>query len=115
MCQKFAEKSFQGCTRQDSPCKINGDDTRYGTIADSYDCGGNIVCSADASSEICEGNGKACGDGTIDGPWGETCDDGNRTSGDGCSATCSVETAYCGDQIVQSENGETCDDGNKTD
>lgn len=118
VCQKFAEQSFQGCTRQDSPCKINGDDTRYGTIADSYDCGGNIVCSADTSSEICEGNGKACGDGTVDERWGETCDDGNRTSGDGCSATCGPDTLSlsCGDGVISNPNGvgfaEQCDDGN---
>ena len=32
-----------------------------------------------------------CGDGQVDGLWGETCDDGNTTSGDGCSATCTLE------------------------
>lgn len=121
VCQKFSEQSYQGCTRQDSPCMINGDNSRYGTIADSYDCGGNIICTADSSKEICEGNGKACGDGTIDAPWGETCDDGNRLSWDGCSAVCGSEllSSFCGDGVIQNPNAsnfsEQCDDGNKTD
>ncbi|HEY5950286.1 MAG TPA: EGF domain-containing protein [Kofleriaceae bacterium] len=33
-----------------------------------------------------------CSDGDID--PGETCDDGNNTSGDGCSVTCAVEPGY---------------------
>jgi cysteine-rich repeat protein len=33
--------------------------------------------------------GASCGNGTIE--LGETCDDGNTTSGDGCSSTCQVE------------------------
>jgi cysteine-rich repeat protein len=32
-----------------------------------------------------------CGDGRVDGLWGETCDDGNTVSHDGCSATCQLE------------------------
>ena len=60
-----------------------------------------------------------CGDGVVS---GETCDDGNTTSGDGCSATCTVEpgftcsgspsvcTPICGDGLVR--GGEACDDGN---
>ncbi len=32
-----------------------------------------------------------CGDGRVDGLWGETCDDGNTVSNDGCSATCQIE------------------------
>ncbi len=32
-----------------------------------------------------------CGDGRIDGLYGETCDDGNTVSDDGCSATCQLE------------------------
>jgi len=44
---------------------------------------------------------------------GETCDDGNLTSGDGCSATCQIErTPICPNGIVESP--ETCDDGNTT-
>ena len=32
-----------------------------------------------------------CGDGRVDGLWGEACDDGNTVSNDGCSATCLIE------------------------
>jgi fibro-slime domain-containing protein len=32
-----------------------------------------------------------CGDGRVDGIWGETCDDGNVVSQDGCTATCQLE------------------------
>jgi len=32
-----------------------------------------------------------CGDGHVDGAWGEACDDGNQTDRDGCSATCQLE------------------------
>jgi fibro-slime domain-containing protein len=57
---------------------------------------------------------------------GETCDDGNTTSGDGCSSTCRLEANFscpmvgkpcvhdvvCGDHMIESP--ETCDDGNTT-
>ncbi len=48
-----------------------------------------------------------CGDRFLD--PGESCDDGNNTSGDGCSAMCRFE-ARCGDGMVNP--GEVCDDGN---
>jgi cysteine-rich repeat protein len=48
-----------------------------------------------------------CGDRFLD--PGESCDDGNNTSGDGCSAMCRFE-ARCGDMRV--DMGEACDDGN---
>ena len=32
-----------------------------------------------------------CGDGKVDGLYGETCDDGNTTAKDGCNATCQIE------------------------
>lgn len=55
---------------------------------------------------------------------GETCDDGNTTSGDGCSATCQTEAGFtcngavctknatCGNGVLNSD--EQCDDGNLT-
>jgi cysteine-rich repeat protein len=53
-----------------------------------------------------------CGNGRIDN--GETCDDGNNTSGDGCSADCrSNET--CGNGVVDSSKNEQCDDGTNAD
>lgn len=48
-----------------------------------------------------------CGDSILD--PGESCDDGNNTSGDMCSATCRFE-ARCGDGRM--DMGELCDDGN---
>ena len=53
-----------------------------------------------------------CGDGFVDIPAGEQCDDGNTVDGDGCSANCTIEP-MCGDGIVN--NGEACDDGNNMD
>ncbi|MCX6709672.1 MAG: myxococcus cysteine-rich repeat containing protein, partial [Candidatus Woesearchaeota archaeon] len=32
-----------------------------------------------------------CGNGKVDVPFGEECDDGNKENGDGCSSTCTVE------------------------
>jgi cysteine-rich repeat protein len=64
-------------------------------------------------------SGPVCGNSTREG--GETCDDGNTTSGDGCSATCTVEAGYsctnaspnvcdlCGNGTRGGT--ETCDDG----
>lgn len=49
-----------------------------------------------------------CGDGVVDRFRGETCDDGNLTSGDGCNPFCLVEPE-CGNGQV--DPGEECDDG----
>jgi cysteine-rich repeat protein len=51
---------------------------------------------------------RACGDGVIQAELGETCDDGNLTSGDGCNFRCVLEA--CGDGKL--DVGEECDDGN---
>jgi cysteine-rich repeat protein len=53
-----------------------------------------------------------CGDGMVNEPGGEACDDGNLIGGDGCSATCLIEPTGpdCGDEVV--DEGEECDDGN---
>jgi cysteine-rich repeat protein len=37
----------------------------------------------------------ACGDGFVDAPIGEQCDDGNTTAGDGCDASCLLEPVMC--------------------
>ncbi len=92
---------------------------------------GDQDLSTAASADLGNGNDLAqsimpatCGNGMID--PGETCDDGNSTSGDGCSSTCQTEIGwacpmvgmpcvrqvYCGDGIVEAP--ETCDDGNTT-
>jgi len=44
-----------------------------------------------------------CGDGLLQG--GESCDDGNTTSGDGCSQSCSVESCF---SCTQMDGGATC-------
>jgi len=51
----------------------------------------------------------ACGDGIVDTPIGEECDDGNVIDGDGCSAICRLPG--CGDGIL--DEGEECDDGDR--
>lgn len=62
----------------------------------------------------------ACGNGILGA--GETCDDGNRSSGDGCSDICRTEAGYtcagapsacvpCGNGGI--EGSESCDDGNQ--
>jgi cysteine-rich repeat protein len=53
----------------------------------------------------------ACGDGVLQSPAGEQCDDGNLVPGDGCTADCLVE-AVCGDGVTHIVAGEQCDDGN---
>jgi len=65
-----------------------------------------------------------CGNGVVE--TGETCDDGDTTSGDGCSSSCAIESGYgcsgqpsvctlnpvCGNSL--NETGEQCDDGDTT-
>src|SRR5690606_32638571 len=83
------------------------------------------VC--DSNCHSAPGAASFCGDGTVDGANGETCDDGNAvtescTYGDEqgctvCAASC-VEgpgtVTFCGDGEVDAANEETCDDGNRT-
>lgn len=56
-------------------------------------------------------NAPACGDGVMQAPAGEQCDDGNVVPGDGCGADCLIE-AVCGDGVTHVAAGEQCDDGN---
>ncbi|HOX43770.1 MAG TPA: DUF4215 domain-containing protein [Myxococcota bacterium] len=54
----------------------------------------------------------ACGDGVVDYPLGEECDDGGGAAGDGCDGLCRVEvTPACGDGHLDAYLGEECDDG----
>ncbi len=62
-----------------------------------------LVFRANAGAEF-------CGDGTVNDPPNEECDDGNVTNGDGCDNNCTFTA--CGNGIVTA--GEQCDDGNAT-
>ena len=101
--------------------------------ATSISTGDQTTCFIHSSAVICVGSDGmggtvagptlACGDGYID-VAGETCDDGNTTSGDGCDSSCHVQTGYtctgtpsvctanCGNGVLDA--GETCDDSNTT-
>jgi CSLREA domain-containing protein len=87
----------------------------------AIDKGDNSTCAATDQRGVTRPQGTACDIGAFEVSLlcgnskldpGETCDDGNTTSGDGCSSTCQDETAgaVCGNNIV--ETGEECDDGN---
>ena len=62
-------------------------------------CGQSIICGSYGggcqSGYECNALGRCvslCGNGAIDS--GETCDDGDTSSGDGCSASCLIETGF---------------------
>jgi fibro-slime domain-containing protein len=59
-------------------------------------------------------NSGFCGDGKLDGRFGEQCDlgkDNNTGAYNGCTMGCMLGPR-CGDGVVQATNGEDCDDGN---
>ncbi len=60
---------------------------------------GSAGCNFDCTS-------VTCGDGKKNAPAGETCDDGNQTSGDGCSYP-ACKSEFCGNGVR--ENEEECD------
>jgi fibro-slime domain-containing protein len=105
-----------------------GQFSRTHTIC-KYRCGdgiinGNEVCddgpkNADNTYGGCTTQctvGPYCGDGKIDGQFGEECDDGvNQTQygqRKGCGPGCRT-VPYCGDGKVDGLYGEDCDDGDK--
>jgi cysteine-rich repeat protein len=65
------------------------------------------------ANDSCPPASPACGDGVLQAPLGEECDDGNNDSGDGCTANCKLE--FCGDGIINDAPNEQCDDGNTQD
>ena len=94
--------------------------------------GGTLACSADCTEydlAPCEATGR-CGDGAIQGEWGEVCD-GTELGGATCESNgyhggtlgcllsclgfdesaCSL-TGRCGDGVIQTETGEVCDGTN---
>ncbi len=80
-------------------------------------CSGNnvVTCNARGSASSvtatcsatlgCSGGAcvVGCGDGIVQAARGETCDDGNTTSGDGCSSACAIEA--CGALSLPSRGG----------
>jgi cysteine-rich repeat protein len=64
-------------------------------------------------NDSCPPASPACGDGVLQEPLGEECDDNNNISGDGCTADCQDES--CGDGIINDAPNEQCDDGNTQD
>ena len=108
-------------------------DEPYG--GESCDDGNTVTeqCDHNQSCLVCnnecfevEGQGPACGDGTVDIGF-EACDDGNTEtescdygalSCQVCNSNCALEegqTSFCGDGIVRADHGEECDDGNTSD
>jgi len=82
------------------------------TCGDGFLFIGNENCDTGADP-YCHGGCQArCGDGVVDGIFGETCDDGNNVDDASCYADCS---GLCGDGIVHdgvnaADHGEFCDD-----
>ena len=73
------------------------------------------ACDTGGDSMTCDDDCTAvmCGDGNLNMPAGEECDNGmanSDTTPDACRTTC--EDAYCGDGVT--DTGEECDDGNST-
>ncbi len=104
-----------------------------GTTLDGQTCeslgwhGGTLACGNDCSFNTtdCETAGR-CGDGLVQGGFGETCDgvnlDGQTCESQGyyggtlaCGAGCTFDFSgceqeiFCGDALIQAEWGETCD------
>ena len=71
LCTNDACNSSTGCT--------------HANVTDGTGCGGYNTCR----TGLCVA--PACGDTTLNGAQGETCDDGNTVNGDGCSSTCKTE------------------------
>jgi cysteine-rich repeat protein len=63
--------------------------------------------AGDQAALISECVSSTCGNGQLE--YGETCDDGNRTSGDGCNEFCSLSTfVRCANDSDCPEPGQKC-------
>lgn len=83
------------------------DDSESCDLGSSQNDGRYGGCNPDCS------NAARCGDGIVDGFFGEECDVGKQNGEAGygtCSAVCELGP-HCGDGILQAEAGEDCDDG----
>ena len=77
----------ESCTGASIGCPIDA------SQPDGSPCDDGVTCTIEDSciAGTCSGDSVTCGDGTVQSSCGETCDDGNTSSGDGCSATCQPE------------------------
>ncbi len=89
-----------GCGGNDDPDKEDC------TLAGDEDGNGLDNCDDPACSVVCQ---PVCGNGRLEA--GETCEDGNTTTGDGCDSNCTK--TGCGNGILSMNEG--CDDGNAVD
>ena len=115
-----------GCAKPEN-CQNGVDDDGDGNIdCNDPECAIILACIPENCSNQLDDNGNgsfdcddddcinspvclSCGNGQLD--QGETCDDGNTTSGDGCASDCTIEVPLnC--QDGQLDAGEQCDDGN---
>src|SRR5690606_14432185 len=87
-CGKGAVEPGEAC---DDGNNIGGDGCSANCNSNET-CGNSITelseaCDTGGESAVCDADCTAatCGDGTLNASAGETCDDGNTTSGDGCS------------------------------
>ena len=105
---------YGGCT---ADCKRGPScgDGSIQTPEETCDDGNNVTPYATDESSGCAPGCVAagfCGDGRLDGLFGEECDPGPAPApGSSCSSDCRLG-ARCGDGVVQRERGEACDDGN---
>jgi len=94
-----------GCS---STCQLNNVCGNFivESIIEACDAGGFDTPTCDADCTTVE-----CGDGTVNFPAGELCDDGNAVDdGNGCSSAC-IFNNVCGNSVIESLV-EACDDGN---
>jgi cysteine-rich repeat protein len=82
-----------------------GGTCRDATCGDGHVWLGQELCDTGADPLCHDGCHSRCGDGIVNGSFGETCDDGDR-NGIACYAGCS---GWCGDGIVDASHLEECE------
>ncbi len=90
----FSDQGTSGTSGDECALRFGIAGTVSNVSADSYPGSGDAPARATGlttDGHFLNGTLNRCGDGTTDGVLGETCDDGNATSGDGCSAICQIE------------------------
>ena len=108
--------SYNGCT---SDCKRGPScgDGMLQAANETCDDGQNLTIYSTTGAAGCAPGcvpSGFCGDGKLDGVFGEQCDlgkDMNTGAYNGCTPQCGLGPR-CGDGITQKDSGEQCDDGN---